>query len=175
MNCPNVGHSPYIIKSRNCNSEFLNLRPEIFIHCTQDGKYISFWVPNLIDWQELPGTSIKKMYQDLPKKTSVIDRWCLLWLSDREHDSQKEIYFLNLNNTVFSTKVIFSIKPPYRTIKLQSYLQRAFHKHIQLTLTYPLDQLKPNFFREACSDSILGHFLWHILIVWSFIPFSPLT
>lgn len=135
----------------------------------------TFRVPNLIDWQGLPGTFIKKVYQDLPEKTSVIDRWCLLLLSDREHDSQKKIYFLSLNNTVFSTKVIFSIKPPYRTIKLQFYLQRAFHEHIQLTLTYPLDQLKPNLFREACSDSVLGHFLLHILIVWGFIPFSPLT
>lgn len=37
-------------------------------------------------------------------------------------------------------------------IKLQFYLQIALHRHIQLTLTYPVDQLKHDLFREAYSD-----------------------
>ena len=65
-------------------------------------------MPNLIAWQGLSETSIKMVYQDLSEKNAEFD-----WLSDREHDSRKVVYLLNLNNTVFSTKVIFSIKPPW--------------------------------------------------------------
>ena len=59
----------------------------------------------LIDWQGLPRTSFEK---DLLEKSAVIDWWCLLWLSDREHDNRKVVYLQRLTNTIFSTKVVFS-------------------------------------------------------------------
>jgi hypothetical protein len=59
-----------------------------------------------VDWQVLPGSSVEKWCQDLGE--SVVtdhcggERWSLV----------VDVYLLNLNNTVFSTKIIFFIKLP---------------------------------------------------------------